>query len=78
MTTCLIDAPLGENSLVTFKNHPKGRTLTLSLDESPADRSRAEALVPRCSPHGLSDRRASSGKDSYLTLLLTDDCGRDL
>ena len=47
MTSCLIDAPLEEDSLVTFKDPPTGRTLTLRLAESPPDRLRAEALVTR-------------------------------
>ena len=79
MTTCLIDAPLGEASLVTFKDGPTGRILNLRLAETPSDRSKAEALVARMYARmGYRTKGRLPEGTSYLTLLLTDDGGQDL
>ena len=79
MTTCLIDAPSEEASLVTFKDGPTGRILTLRLAESPSDLSRAEALVAQMYARmGYRTEGLLPEGPRCLTLLLADDCGRDL
>lgn len=79
MKTCLIDAPLGEDSLVTFKDGPTGRTLTLRLAESPSDLSRAEALVARMyAKKGYRTEGLLPEGPRYATLLLSDSEGTDL
>lgn len=79
MTNCLIDAPLGEASLVTFKDDRTGRTLTLRLAESPSDLLRAEALVARMyARKGYRTEGLIPEGPRYATLLLSDSEGTDL
>ena len=79
MTTCLIDAPLEEASLVTFKDGPTGRILTLRLAESPSDRSRAEALVAQMyAKRGYPTEGLLPEGPRYATFLLSDSEGTDL
>ena len=79
MTTCLIDALPGEDSLATFLDGPSGRTLSLHLAESPSERSRAESLVARMYARmGYRTEGILPEGPGYATLLLSEAGGGDL
>ena len=79
MTTCLIDALPGEDSLATFLDGPSGRTLSIRLAEGPSDRSRAEALVARMYARmGYRTEGLLPEGPGYATLLLAEAGGEDL
>ena len=79
MTTCLIDAPLEEASLVTFKDGPTGRILTLRLAESPSRPLKGRGPGrPDVARMGYRTEGLLPEGPRCLTLLLADDCGRDL
>ena len=79
MTTCLIDALPGEDSLATFLDGPSGRTLSLRLAEGPSDRSRAEDLVARMYARmGYRTEGLLPEGPGYATLLLSEAGGQDL
>ena len=79
MTTCLIDALPGEDSLATFLDGPSGRTISLRLAEGPSDRSRAEALVARMYARmGYRTEGLLPEGPGYATLLLAEAGGDDL
>ena len=79
MTTCLIDVPLGEDTIASFLDGPSGRTLSLRLAEGPSDRSRAEALVARMYARmGYRTEGLLPEGPGYATLLLAEAGGEDL
>ncbi len=79
MTTCPIDAPPGEDSLVTFFDAPSGRTMSLLLAETTSDRRRAETLVARMYARmGYRTEGLLPEGPGYATLLLSEEGGEDL
>ena len=79
MTTCLIDAPSGEDLLAIFNDPATSRTLSLRLAESASDRARAEALVARMYARmGYRTEGLLPEGPGYATLLLSEVEGEDL
>ncbi|MDA8112209.1 MAG: hypothetical protein M0T83_07135 [Nitrospiraceae bacterium] len=79
MTTCLIDAPPGEDVLASFLDGPSGRTLSLRLAESASERTRAESLVARMYARmGYNTEGLLPEGPGYATLLLSEGEGEDL